>query len=110
MNKTYVNQKFNVQALTSISFCFIEKYKLIFKPKLHPLYRAFLEDCRIAFASLSEGLAGAIHDEDDMQIFANALSEERNLENKLKCFKRLNNIVCATMYRSRICHIGRTNV
>jgi hypothetical protein len=57
-----------------------KNYQLIFKPKFHPLYRTFLEDCWIAFASLSEGLAGAIHDEDDMQIFANALSEERNLK------------------------------
>jgi hypothetical protein len=56
-------------------------------PEFHPLYRAFFKDCRIAFASLSEGLAGAIHDEDDMQIFANALSEERNLKNICKLFK-----------------------
>ena len=45
-------------------------------PEFHPLNGALLEQGRVALAPLPEGGAGAVHNDNDMQVFANALSEK----------------------------------
>ena len=45
-------------------------------PEFHPLNGALFEEGRITLTPLPEGGAWAVHDDDDMQVFADALSKE----------------------------------